>query len=273
MADADNDGVRLAYDRIGTPEGETVVFVEGLGYGRWMWRWQRQELADSLDMLLWDNRGTGESDTPEGPYAMSEMAADLEAVLADAGVERAHVVGASMGGMIAQQYALEYDRATSLVLLSTTPGGPAEEPIPPETLDRMFDVPPEYDERESIRYKMEPAMTEQFWEENQDLIDDIVDWRLEMDASDRARQWQAAAVEAFDVSEQLDAVTVPALVIHGEDDRVVPVENGRLLAEKLPDSTFETVEDGGSHLCFVERASTVSDRIRDFVTTQQSTGE
>ena len=84
MEYADSDGVRVAYERDGTPEGETVVLVEGLGYGRWMWNWQREGLAE-YDLLLPDNRGTGDSDVPEGPYTASEMAADIEAVLADAG--------------------------------------------------------------------------------------------------------------------------------------------------------------------------------------------
>jgi pimeloyl-ACP methyl ester carboxylesterase len=264
MEYADSDGIRVAYERAGTPEGETVVLVEGLGYGRWMWNWQREGLGE-YDLLLPDNRGTGDSDVPEGPYTVSEMAADIEAVLADAGVARAHLVGASMGGMIAQQYALEYDRAASLSLLCTSPGGPEEVPIPEATLERMFGVPEEYDEREAVRYKMEPAMTEEFWAAEEELIDEVVDWRLASDAPDRAREWQAAGVEAFDASGRLEQVGVPALVLHGERDRVVPVENGRLLADGLPDATLETFDEGGSHLFFVERADDVNARLRAFL--------
>lgn len=265
MRYAENDGVRLAYERVGDPDGETVVFVEGLGYGRWMWRWQRDALADEYDIILWDNRGTGESDTPEGPYTVPEMASDLEAVLAAADVEAAHVVGASMGGMISQQYTLDYDRAETLTLLCTTPGGPEEVPVPEETLERMFGVPEGYDEREAIRYKMKPALTEEFWNEHDDIIEDIVDWRLEMDADDQARTWQGDAVEAFDVSERLDELTLPTLILHGERDRVVPVANGRLLADGIPNPIFETFDEGGSHLFFIERASDVSARIQSFL--------
>ena len=265
---AENGDVRLAYERAGTDAGETVVFVEGLGYGRWMWRWQREALAGDYDVLLPDNRGTGSSDAPEGPYTIREMAADLEAVLADADVDEAHVVGASMGGMIAQRYALDYERAASLTLLCTTPGGPDEVPIPESTLERMFGVPEEYDEREAIRYKMEPAMTDEFWAANDDLIADIVDWRLETDADDQPRQWQGAAVEAFDVSDRLDELALPTLILHGERDQVVPVGNGELLADGIPDPTFETFDEGGSHLFFIERADAVSERIRSFLAGQ-----
>lgn len=263
MPTATNDGVRLSYERDGPPEAETVVFVEGLGYGRWMWRWQRAALSD-YDIIVPDNRGTGDSDTPEGPYTIGEMAGDLAAVLDDAGVESAHVVGASMGGMIAQQFALDHGRADSLTLLCTTPGGPEALPTPEATQQRIFDVPEEYDERERRRYKMAPAMTESFVRDNAALVERIIDWRIESDASERALTWQAAAVEAFDVSDRLDAITTPALVVHGTGDRVVPVENGRLLTEGLANVRYRELDDA-PHLLFIERADEVNDALRRFL--------
>jgi len=261
---ATNDGVELAYERAGPADAETVVFVEGIGYGRWMWRWQRDALDGAYDTIVWDNRGTGDSDEPEGPYTMAQMAGDLDAVLADAGVASAHVVGASMGGMVAQRYALDRDRARSLTLLCTSPGGPEAAPVPEETRQRMFDVPEGLDERERLRYKMQPAFSEGFPEAHPDLIERIVDWRIESDASDRALQWQAAAVEAHDVSDRLGEVDVPTLVVHGTADRVVPFENGELLADGIPDAEFEPLE-GGSHLLFVEDHERVTARVRRFL--------
>lgn len=281
MEFAISDGVRIAYDldpadgdgvgaRRGPADGsgtdaapETVVFVEGLGYGRWMWRRQR-EAFEGYDTLVPDNRGTGDSDVPEGPYAIDEMAADLEAVLADADVERAHLVGASLGGMIAQAYVLEYGRARSLTLCCTSPGGPDAVPTPEETAERIFDVPEDLDEREAIRYKMAPALSEDFAAAEPEFVERIVDWRLESDAPERARAWQAAAVEAFDVADRLDEVGVPALVCHGTADRVVPVENGELLADLLPDAEFVPIE-GGSHLFFLEEPEPVNERLRRFL--------
>jgi len=263
MPDAYNGGVRLAYERRGPAEAETVVFVEGLGYGRWMWNWQQDALAD-YDRILWDNRGTGDSATPEGPYTTEALAADLRAVLDAAGVESAHVVGASMGGMIAQQFALAGDRVTSLTLLCTTHGGPDAVPTPEETQARMYDVPGGLDEREHRRYKMRPAMSEDFWAENDHVIERIIDWRIESDASEQAIAWQSAAVADFDASDRLGEIHVPALVLHGSADRVVPVENGRLLAEGLPNAEYHEL-DGAPHLLFIERADTVNDRIEEFL--------
>jgi len=229
-----------------------------------MWRWQREAFSDDNHVVLWDNRGTGKSDAPDGPYSIEEMASDLESVLAAVEVESAHIVGASMGGMIAQQYALDYDRAETLSLLCTTPGGEKAVPTPPETQERMFDVPTEYDEREAIRYKMAPAMSEAFAEEHDDLVSDIVDWRLAGDASDEARQAQAAGVMNFDASDRLDELALPTLIAHGTADRVLPVENAELLADLLPHAELERF-DGGSHLFFIEESTAVNERLHTFL--------
>ena len=260
-----NDGVEIAYDVAGPPDALVVAFCEGLGYGRWMWRFQRERLAD-YRTIAFDNRGTGESEEPEDPeaYSIEAFASDLEAVLAAEGVESAHVVGASMGGMTAQQYAQEYDRAASLSLLCTSPGGDVAVPTPAATQERMFGVPEDANEREAIRYKMEPAMREAFWAANQDLIADIVDWRLESDASEFARTQQAAAVAAFDATAFLGDLDLPTLVLHGTGDRVLPVANAERLHERLSDSRLELYEDG-AHLFFVEEPDAVTADVREHV--------
>jgi pimeloyl-ACP methyl ester carboxylesterase len=191
------------------------------------------------------------------------MAADLDAVLEDAGVESAHVVGASMGGMIAQQYALDFGKAESLTLLCTSMGGENAVPTPPETQERMFSVPDDADEREAIRYKMEPATTDRLAEDD-GLLEQIIDWRLDSDAPEHAREAQGAAVAVFDASDRLDEIDVPVLLAHGTDDRVLPAENSELLHERLSDSRLELVA-GGPHLFFVEDAETVNDYILSFL--------
>jgi len=263
MPYATNDGARIAYDVTGPAEAEAVTFLEGLAYGTWMWNWQREGLSEYRTVVM-DNRGTGDSDAPEGPYTVEEMAADLEAVLDDAGIERTHLVGASLGGMIAQRYALDYDRAESLALLCTTPGGDDAVPIPEETQARMLAVPDEYGPSETIRHKMEPAFSEEFWAENPDVVDRIVDWRLETDPTEDVYEWQSAAAVGFDASDELDEIDLPTLVLHGTDDRVLPPENGRLLAEGIPGADLVTFE-GGSHLFFVERDERVTDELQEFV--------
>jgi pimeloyl-ACP methyl ester carboxylesterase len=287
MPRASNGDVSLYYDVAGPSEAPTVVFVEGLAYGRWMWRFQRERFSE-YRTVLWDNRGTGDSDSAGpgwllrrlpawkgiralailklGGYTIAEMAADLEAVLDAVGVDRVHLVGASMGGMIAQEYAIEYDRAETVGLFCTTHGGEQAVPIPEETRERMYESPEGYDERELIEHRMAPAMTDSFRRERRDLVEDILDWRTESDADEPERWAQSAAVLGYDSTSKLDRLTQPTFVAHGTDDRVLPIENGRQLYRRLPNAEFEPFE-GGSHLFFIEEADTVTDRLRRFFET------
>jgi len=288
MPQATRDGVSIYYEheRSDGDGRSPVVFVQGLGFGRWMWRWQREAVADEYDVIAPDNRGTGRSDVGLPPlvarlpgtlrglvllklagYSIGGLAADLESVLDDAGVYDAHVVGASMGGMIAQRYALEYSRAKSLTLFCTSHGGPDAAPVPDETQEHMFDTPDGATERQTLRHRMRPAFNERFTNRNPHLVDRILEWRLEQDADDPAREAQAAAVQGFDVSDRLERLRVPTLICHGTNDEVVPVANARLLEEKIRDSRLELFE-GGSHLFFIEEADAVNERLLAFLDEQ-----
>ncbi|GAB7019169.1 alpha/beta fold hydrolase [Halostagnicola bangensis] len=280
------DGVSIYYERDGSEGGTTsdpVVFVQGLGYGRWMWRWQREGISEKFDVIAPDNRGTGRSDAGLPPgvsklpgrvrsplllkplsYSIEGLAGDLEAVLEDAGIFNAHLVGASMGGMIALQYALEYSRAKSLTLCCTTHGGTDAVPIPEETQEHLFSTPDGASEREKLRHRMRPAFTERFTNRNPHLMDRIIEWRLEQDAPEPAREAQAGAALDFDVGDRLDQIRAPTLVLHGTADRVVPVENARLLEKKIPETRLETI-DGGSHCFFIEESDEATECVRSFL--------
>ena len=258
MPTASNRGVRLYYETEGS--GEAVVFVEDLGYGAWMWGWQHAALAGPYEAVIWDNRGTGRSDAPPGPYTVEGMAADLEAVLADRGARRAHVVGAGLGGMIALRYVLDYERAKTLTLVGTSPGGPRAA-VPSEPREQAY-APP--NDRAALRESLRTVLSESFFEAQPEVIDGIVEWRASGDAERNGWEAQNAAVDGFDASDRLYEVTVPALVIHGTDDALFPVENARLLDEGLPKAESELIEDG-PHLVFVERSRDVNDRLFAFL--------
>ena len=264
MPTVTRDGVTIDYVVDGDPAGPTVLLLEGLGYGRWMWRWLTDALAGDHEVLRPDNRGTGDSDVPDGPYTVDEMAADAGAVLDDHGVDAVHVCGASMGGMIAQELALADDRVASLTLLCTSPGGEDAAETPPEVQEHIFSVPDGAGPRERVRYLMEPAVSDDFSEREPELVDRIVDWRLAGDATPTGREAQAAAVAAFDATDRLGGLGVPTLVLHGTADRVLPVENAALLAEQLPHAAVERIE-GGPHLFFIEERERVNDRVRTFL--------
>src|SRR5579864_2405923 len=124
MPFVENQGTKIYWDEQG--QGAPILLIMGLGYGSLMWHRSRPVLAQCYRTLAFDNRGVGMSDVPPGPYSIATMAGDAAAVLDAAGVASAHVFGVSMGGMIAQEFALQFPRRTrSLTLGCTSPGGPS----------------------------------------------------------------------------------------------------------------------------------------------------
>ncbi|MBX0303852.1 alpha/beta fold hydrolase [Haloarcula salinisoli] len=250
MATTTKDGVSLHYETTG--DGPTVVFLNDIGYGAWLWGWHHDAIAGPYEALVWDLRGTGDSDAPSGAYSVQTLAADLEAILADHGVRSAHLVGAGLGGMVALQYAHEYNRARTLTLYNTAADGGD---IDADALDSLaLDNGPER--------SLDGAFSPQFREAAPDLVDRIVGWREAEDATGDAFAAQAAAMTDFSAP-PLYEVTQPAEVYYGVDDPVVPTAAAESLAADLPRGSAEAVE--GRHLSFVEYATAVTDRLVAFL--------
>jgi pimeloyl-ACP methyl ester carboxylesterase len=266
MPRAENRDVSLYYETAG--EGPTVAFVEDAGYGAWLWGWQHAALAGPFETLIWDLRGVARSSKPEtGDYSVEAMAADLEAVLSDHGVRSAHVVGAGLGGMVALAYGLGYWRPETLTLFGTAAGGWRTSEEGGDVGEDQGDEEPRTtwaprDDATALRESL--AVSERFRREHPDVVEGIVEWRADEDPDREVWDGQTAAMAAFDVRDRLYEIPVPALVVHGTDDRVVPVDAGRRLAEGLPRGGFETVE-GAGHLAFVERSRPVNDLLVGFL--------
>ena len=246
MPTATNRGVSIYYETAGG--GDSVAFVPDLGYGAWLWSWQAPAFAGPYRTIVLDNRGAGRSDSPPDPYTIGAMAADLEAVLADAGTRKATVVGAGMGGMIALQHALSYERAERLVLLGTAASGSEMD------ADAMVGDPDDLD----------AVLSRGFIDDFPEAVERIVGWRREEDADAEAAAAQVDAIEEFDVSDRLYEITVPALVMHGEADAVVPIDVGEALADGLPRGRFERFRDE-PHLFFIEQSRLATDAIAGFL--------
>lgn len=245
MPTAKNGDVDLYYEVAGS--GHTVCFVSDLGCGPWLWSWQAPSLAGQYETIVWDLRGTGQSDGAE-EYGIERQAADLESVLAEHSVQHATLVGAGMGGMIALAYANTYSRVDRLALLGTTAKGVCFTPDP--FLGGSHDV---------------DALTSQaFRDAHPEAINQIVEWREDEDATPSVKRLQAEAVAAFDISDSLYEITGPALVCHGTADMVVPQEAGESLARDLPRGNIERFGDG-SHFFFIEQSRLVSDALAGFL--------
>lgn len=261
---AESQGVRIAYETRG--EGEPVVLVQGLAYDRVGWGRLPSLLAESFQVTVFDNRGVGESDAPEGPYTVAQMAADVAVVLDAVELERAHILGVSLGGFIAQEFALTYpDRVEKLVLCSTMPGGPKSHPMPAPGLE-AFARFPTLDREAGLRLMVENSLGQRGVEELPRLADEIYAYRLEHAPPLAAWQAQAAAGAAFDAYDRITAIAAPTLVVHGGNDNVVDTRNAELLGDLIPDARVEVVPNRG-HLMVWEDSERVAELVTEFLLT------
>ncbi len=237
--------MKIAWESRG--DGPPLLLVQGLGYARWGWDPVVPGLAERFSVLTFDNRGIGESDKPAGPYTAREMADDALQVLDEAGLESAHVVGASLGGMIAQEVAAAAPaRVDRLVLCSTTPGGPGAVPMPEVTV-RLFGEAATLLPEAALRRFVENALGAGAPRE---LVDEIYVRRLENPPDAAGWQAQAAAGTTFPGAD--GAIAAPTLVMHGTADNVVDHRNAHLLAARIPGARVELIP-GGGHLFFWEQ--------------------
>ncbi|OVE83527.1 alpha/beta fold hydrolase [Natronolimnobius baerhuensis] len=256
MPTAVTDSVSLYYDRTG--DGPSVVFVPEAGLGGWSWGWQHGSIAGLYEAVVWDLRGTGRSDSPPGPYALETLAADLEAVLADCGIRKAHVVGCGLGGAVALEAARSSSRVATLSLIGTAAEGSAFD------LETLF-APP--DDPDALRKSLEAGLSTEFLAAQPDAVSGMVDWRADGDADCAGWDAQVGALEDFDARDWLVEVAQPTRVFHGTDDALVPASAGRDLARGLPRGEFVSLE-GAGHLAMIEQSRTLNDRLVGFLEDQ-----
>ena len=252
----------LAWEEAG--DGPSVLLIHGLGYDRRGWGPAPTVLADAFRVITFDNRGVGESGDPPGPYSAATMAADALAVLDDARVERVHLVGTSLGGMVAQELAsTRPDRVETLVLASTTPGGDDGFPMPERSVELFAEFGEDPSHR-NLRRIVENSLSAETVATRPELVDEIFDYRL--NHPPRLDGWlaQAAAGRTFASLSSLHALDMPTLVIHGTDDNVVDYRNAGLLVRAIPGAELVRLPSAG-HLCFWERPSEFANSIRAFV--------
>jgi pimeloyl-ACP methyl ester carboxylesterase len=221
-------------------------------------------LEPGLAPVLLDHRGTGRSARDRSPFSTADLAADALAVLDLLEVERAAVLGFSLGGMVAQELALlAPDRVSHLVLVGTSPGGDGAAGVQEAALDPLLAAMREHDGERAVRAG---------WEANAGPA-------LQRDEAAFARWVEVATVRPFpmptlraqraaaaehDAAGRLAALAVPSLVVHGTEDRLVPAADGRLLAARIPGARLELLE-GAGHLVFWEAPDRVAALVQEVV--------
>lgn len=260
MAIVLNNGVALWWEASG--EGEPLVLINGLSSSSDVWFRLLPRLEPHFHVIRFDNRGTGRSDVPAGPYTSDLMASDVEAVLDAARVASTHVLGMSMGGLIAQEFAVSRpDRVRSLILAATHPGrsravssAEAAQALAGGSGMESGDV------HEAVVPLTYAAGTKR------ERIDEDLTVRAQRPTSPEGYKNQLLGMSTFDRYGDLASILVPTLVLHGAEDKLVPVENARVLARAIPDSRLVTL-DRASHQLFTDQEEDAARTVLEFLGT------
>jgi 3-oxoadipate enol-lactonase len=266
MSTVSVNGITLACETHGF--GEPLVLISGIGYDRWEWHRMVAGLAERFTVITFDNRGVGQTDKPAGPYTAQMLADDTAGLIQALGYERAHVLGHSMGGYIAQALALSHPESMDkLILASTNFGGPHHVPVTPEAMKVLTDVSSDAVTR--FKNGLVVSTAPGYAEKNADMIETWLKWRIQNPIEPAAYQAQLAIGMALFAEEacfegKLQHVTASTLILFGAYDKVVPPSNAKLLAREIPHSTIEILPDAG-HLFPIETPDAANAAILKFL--------
>ena len=252
----------LHWESTGT--GDPVLMIMGLGLSGGAWWRTVPVLSRSLRVITFDNRGVGRSRARIPSYTTEAMADDAVSVLDAAGVEHAHVYGFSLGGMVAQQLALRHaDRVRSLVLGATHAGGPRAARPGDDVIAffrRRASMAAKDAARESVPFNYGPRCRR----EHKDRIAEDIQRRLSHPFPEQAYRAQMVAAALHNCYRRLARIEAPTLVVHGREDRMIPVANAEILAERIPRAELRILEDAG-HLYSTEEPDVDEEIARFFL--------
>jgi 3-oxoadipate enol-lactonase len=262
MPSVENQGAKIYWDEQG--QGPPVLLIMGLGYTSGMWHRARPVLAQRFRTVAFDNRGVGLSDVPPGPYSIVTMAADAAAVLDAAGVAGAHVFGVSMGGMIAQEFALQFpSRTRSLILGCTSPGGSCAVRADSKVLDILLvrGITPEQARTAILPYIYDESTP-------RPMIDEDVNLRRNWLPSPQGYTAQLQAIRAWEAYSRIDQIAAPTLIIHGRSDALIPAGNAELIAHRIPGAKLVLLEHA-SHMFLTDQTAAAEKEILGFLASQE----
>jgi pimeloyl-ACP methyl ester carboxylesterase len=254
----------VMYETAGS--GEPLVLIPGFASGRWSWKYQIGALAREFNVITFDPRGVSRSKLADGATATVERIADDVAALIDKlGLERAHVLGISFGGFVAQDLALRYPSKLSRLVLACTSYGGAGHVAPALEVLMAFSSTAGLNTRERIRQYLTMAFTPEFVADQPEIVDEFCRLREENVVPERVYMDQLLSATKFDAAARVGEIDAATLVLTGDGDMVVPRQNSVNLAAAIPGAKMVTIADAG-HMFFVEKAEEFNSAVVDFLT-------
>jgi pimeloyl-ACP methyl ester carboxylesterase len=252
------------YDEYGA--GHPLILINGLASTRHGWWKQIEPFSQKFRVIAMDNRDAGDSALATAPYTIATMAEDVAGVIKNLNLGRAHVVGISMGGMITQELALNHPNLVDkIVLVATTAGGPTNVTADPELVAVLMRG--DGDLEAWVRQTFTLIAGKGYMAAHPDDLEQIVKHALAKPMSLEAYQRQlGACMVHFQVGTagRLGQITAPTLVVHGEDDPLIPFANGKYLAEHIPGARLSSYP-GVGHLVMIEAAERFNREVIEFL--------
>ncbi|HEY4852578.1 MAG TPA: alpha/beta hydrolase [Streptosporangiaceae bacterium] len=258
--------LRIAYELRGTLHRRRpwLVLIQGMGFDRLGWEPVLRKLRRHFRLVLVDNRGSGRSDLPAGSFSVADMAGDIVAVLDGAGIRRAHVAGVSLGGMVAQELAIDHpERVDGLVLVSTTPGWPFAYAMPAVSV-ALIAATGSMTREVALRRNAENALSACTVQHHPEVADRLVELQRSRSADPKAWSAQAAAGARYAGRLRQRRIRARTLVMHGDADTVVDLGNGKLLADRIPGAQLVIFPELG-HLLFWQDPDGFTDAVTSFL--------
>jgi pimeloyl-ACP methyl ester carboxylesterase len=263
MSKANVNGIELAYADHG--KGEPVVFINGYTGVKESWGKITDEVSKHFRVITFDNRGVGESSVPAPDFTIADMAADTIGLMDALEIDSANIFGVSMGGLIAQIMLLDYpERVKKAVLGCTSHGGKHAVQPSKEVMDILAaNADPAKTPEEIVRGKVPIIYSDRFVREEPEQLETLIRRSLQYFPSPEGAKGQMKALSRFNVKRRLHEIDTPVLAVTGSEDRMMPPENARLIADGIPGATRVVVE-GAGHSFYSERPDEVIRILIDF---------
>jgi pimeloyl-ACP methyl ester carboxylesterase len=246
-------------------EGEPLVMIMGAsGNIDWM-KSAIPIFSHEYKLVLFDNRDAGQTDVSNIPYTLEVLADDLAGLLDALKIESAHIQGASMGGMIAQQFVLRYpNKVRSLILACTYCGGPNSSIMTDPDVKSYMERAPGLSGKEMMMETLRLCLSQKFIENNPSQIKQMMKQMMKHPITPQGSMRQGEAVMSHNTYERLSEIKAPTLVISGDADKLIPVENSRIIASRIQRAELVILKDMG-HMFNLEAGEEANRIILDFL--------
>jgi pimeloyl-ACP methyl ester carboxylesterase len=258
MPKATVNGIKLYYQVHG--HGDPLVLIQGFGGGHEGWFFQARVFKKVFKVIIFDNRGIARTDRSPEPYTIETMADDTIGLMDHLGIEKAHILGMSLGGVVAQEMAIKYPaRVKKLILVCTL----AEQAGIPEAI-------PEFskalgDRRSADVYELMDTIVSLAFNKRRYRMITVPMWRRQVKRLGVDGYLdQMEALSGHSTLDRLHLIEAPTLVMTGTEDRIVPPRSSDEIAERIPNAELLKV-DGGSHAFFLEKRRRFNREILDFL--------